>query len=178
MQIGEKVLNELDSLRKRHDCELLGSPSNSMDCLHPKKVKVEEDLIRVEVEVWDVDRLGCSINKLEVTKLEGQTRGENVCESIKHESEEITNRITYLQENMKTIESDALTSTALIRSWPPETRDNSIDYYEINFCEGHSMPFERYRFDRAEKKRTLIPINLTRDIFSRLVNDLAYIMKG
>ncbi|MDY7032015.1 MAG: hypothetical protein SVY10_08910 [Thermodesulfobacteriota bacterium] len=178
MQIGEKILNELDTLRKRHDGVFLGSPSNSMDSLHPKKVKVEEDLIRVEVEVLDVDRLGCSINKLEITKLEEQTRGENTCQSIKQESEEIKKRITYLQENMKIIESDALTSTALFRSWPPETRDNSIDYYEINLSGGHSMPFERYRFDRVEKKRTSIPINLTKDIFSRLVNDLACIMKG
>lgn len=84
-------------------------------------------------------------------------------------------KLTYLVENLSVVEADQNSSKIQIRSLSPEKKEGVVTYFEI-ILEPNSLTFARIQSNQ-EGLRVTIPFQLTKEVFERLVNDLADILR-
>lgn len=89
-------------------------------------------------------------------------------------ADNLSQRVTYLLENLGTIEIDSSGSQVLIRSTPPQQVQGSNQYYEILLSALVDGTFElkRYRTDAGQVGREAVDVQLTNETLKKLVNDL------
>ena len=90
--------------------------------------------------------------------------------SLEKLSELLKNKITYLEE-FTLIEYDHRNAVLLLRSQVPQQLGNTVSYYEIVLKGGNQLSFGRYQFDQAIGRRRVLPSNLSRQTFERLLVD-------
>jgi hypothetical protein len=162
MRLGEKILAKLE--------ENHGSV--------PYILEVKECGLNIRAEITDLDRLGCIIQQITIQK----KNGKDLCslDEINRDLETIasliTQKITYLLENIAMIEWDKNAAYMILRSNPPERSPDKISYYEIVLSQGNYLSLNRYRYEREKISRVPQPIDLTREVFVRLIEDLAFVL--
>ena len=90
--------------------------------------------------------------------------------SLEKQFELLKSKITYLEE-FTLIEYDRTNAALLLRSRVPQRLGNTVSYYEIVLKGGNQLSFGRYEFDQATGRRRLLPANLARQTFGRLLVD-------
>jgi len=80
-------------------------------------------------------------------------------------------RVQYLLEPLRIIESDPDGADLQIRSSPPTQLPHTTSYYEA-FVNAQGISLRRYAAPSGAG-RQMIPMHLTREILARLVEDLA-----
>src|SRR5262249_22803302 len=116
------------------------------------------------LEIKEFDKLGLLVNHIEI-KAHNTSRP-----SLEQQFELLKDNLTYL-EDFKLIEYDCHHATLLLRSRVPKRLGVALSYYEIVLKEGNQLRFGRYKFDEAIGKRRMIPANLARETFERLLVD-------
>ncbi|MCI0627015.1 MAG: hypothetical protein L0387_36100 [Acidobacteria bacterium] len=115
-------------------------------------------------EISEFDKLGLLVNHIEIkARNPSPLPLEKQCELLK-------NKITYLEE-FKLIEYDRANAALLLRSRVPQRLGNTVSYYEIVLKGGNQLSFGRYEFDQAIGRRRVLPANLARQTFGRLLID-------
>lgn len=91
-------------------------------------------------------------------------------------AENVPSRLTYLLEPLAPIEQEGGEQFLLIRSAPPRRQEGSIDYYEIQLVGGSHLSLERYSYQHDRRIREKRAMVFTREVFERLLEDLAEMM--
>ncbi len=138
-------------------------------------VALEWEGLRVRFRVEEADRVGCAIFGLCVEDLRASAKD---AEDLKAWADRVAGRVTYLMERVAAIETDGASGMALLRSVPPDLRGGARAYYEIVLKSPGTLTLTRYRYQDGDRMRTEVPCALTRDVFERLVDDLAEAMRG
>jgi len=83
-------------------------------------------------------------------------------------------RITYLLETLHPLEFDAQGNEALIRSNPPDVTAGHPKYYEVVLSAQGAGRFtlQRFEADSQSGGRVRVPLRITHEQLSKLVNDL------
>jgi hypothetical protein len=139
------------------------------------EVALEAEGFRVQFRVEAADRVGCAVAGLRLEDLRASARD---ADALKAWADRLTGRVTYLMEKIAVIEVDATGGSALLRSAPPGLREEARFYYEAVLRRPGTLTLTRYRYHQGDRARTEVPCNLTREVFERLVDDLAEVMRG
>jgi hypothetical protein len=115
-------------------------------------------------EISEFDKLGLLVNHIEITARNASPL------PLEKQFELLKNKITYLEE-FTLIEYDRTNAALLLRSRFPQRLGNTVSYYEILLKGGNQLSFGRYEFDQAIGRRRVLPANLARETFGRLLVD-------
>ncbi len=147
----------------------------------PFTFEIEEDGIQGKLEVADLDRLSCALHRLEIKKQEEGLESLARANRLKDLGEQIVQKVTYLLEPLSLIEWDKYTPVVQIRSFPPQVREDFIEFYEL-LLRGEenqtSLTLVRYRNQKNNRLKETRPMILTREVLEQLVGDLYGVIKG
>ena len=115
-------------------------------------------------EISEFDKLGLLVNHIEIKARKASPL------PLEKQFELLKNKITYLEE-FTLIEYDRTNAALLLRSRVPQRLGNTVSYYEIVLKGGNQLSFGRYEFDQAIGRRRVLPANLARQTFERLLVD-------
>jgi hypothetical protein len=124
---------------------------------------VEAKSLTWHFEISEFDKLGLLVNHIEIKAHKASPL------SLEKQFELLKNKITYLEE-LTLIEYDHTNAALLVRSLP-QRLGNTVNYYEIVLKGGNQLRFGRYEFDQAIGRRRVLPANLSRQTFERLLVD-------
>ena len=95
-------------------------------------------------------------------------------------AERLADSVTYLMERLALVEVVETSQQAQLRSAPPHRVDGAVEYYEAFLSREADgtlkVHLTRYRSDTATQHRTSVPLNLTREVLLRLLDDLAEVV--
>lgn len=148
------------------------SPLVGSTYVPPKAISVSDGSgITIEVEVISVESLGMSCNAM---RLEIPSLGSGTLDTLKKWATGLCRRVTYLLETLGPLEFDAQGNQVLIRSTQPDKTAGTTKYYQVILSTHGSGRFTLCRFcnDPASGKTFPVPLQLTHEQLSKLVNDL------
>lgn len=130
---------------------------------------VHEGALQFSAELCGLDSLGCAFThcSLENPGLAGADIGQ-----LKALADKLSARLTYLLEPLRTLEIDQDSCTVQMRSHPPHLHDGKITYYELLVQKGVVITLSRF-VKESGSSRTIVPAQVTREVFLRLVRDFA-----
>lgn len=138
----------------------------------PKTVSVSDaDGNRVELDVTAVDSLSCSIEELRLTVAALKNMPPDLLEQW---AQALSNKITYLLEDIGPVELDPQSGEALIRSTPPQSTANGTAYYEmmLQTAGPNTVRLCRYESIKGQPGRSKVDMTLTHEVVLKLVDDL------
>jgi len=156
MTMKQQIDQELDRLARAGDL------SSS-----PVTLAVDVSVGRLEGRMLAVDSLACAFESLTLStdRLDGAS-----IDDLKALSERLASQLNYLLEPISPVEIDADGCTVQMRSTPPQRDDDGSTFYELLVRRGR---LSLCRYNKAKgAARTLIPAQLTREVFLRLAGDL------
>ena len=138
----------------------------------PRRVEITDpDGLVLGVAVVAVDALSCAFESLtlHVPSLVGNENG-----AIQAWADALSERVTYLLENIGPIEIDRQSSQVLIRSTPPDRTNTGTQFYEVLLSAQTNGTFllRRYRAESGQPGRESVDIHLTHETLHKLVGDL------
>jgi hypothetical protein len=134
--------------------------------------------ITLAVDLISVESLGVSCEEL---RLDVPSLGAATLDTLKKWAHDLCRRVTYLLENLGPLEYDAQGNQVLIRSTPPDqSAAGTTKYYEVMLSSQGSGRFalRRFRNDSVSGIRVPVPLQLTHEQLSKLVNDLVATIPG
>ena len=138
-------------------------------CHAPQQLDVAASGQRLIVELTGLDSLGCAFTHFE---LRSDRLATAAIDELKKVAEQLARRVTYLLESIQPIEIDRDACVVQMRSVPPTTDDGQSSYYELHVRRGGVLTLCRYA-RRAGQAREVIPAQLTREVFARLLRDFS-----
>ena len=132
----------------------------------------------LSVDLIAVETLGVSCEELRLDVPQLSNANLN---TLKKWANDLCHRVTYLLENLGPLEYDAQANEVLIRSTPPDkSLSGNPSYYEIMLSSHGAGRFSlrRYRYDNSTNSRIPVPLKLTHEQLSKLVNDLVSTTPG
>lgn len=138
----------------------------------PKRIEIAAaDGVRLTVEFVAVDSLSCAFRELwlHVPQLVGKELA-----ILKQWADALSNRVTYLLENIGPLEVDKLGDKILIRSTPPDRSTGATKFYEVLLSAKSNGTFslKRFAFEPGSSGRQLVDIQLTHEVLLKLIRDL------
>jgi len=132
-------------------------------------LSVDHDGQRLRCELVDLDALGCAFTSFSLSsdKLAGAT-----VDALCKIGEQLSTKINYLLEPIRTVEVDEDQATVQLRSDPPHRDADRITYYELLVQTSGGLVLKRYR-GQSGQPREQIPAQVTREVFGRLVDDFS-----
>ena len=125
----------------------------------------------MSIDFTTVDSLSCAFRELRINvpHLAGASFA-----TLKTWADDLSQRITYLLENLGPLEFDTTSQQVLIRSKSPDQRTGGARYYEILLqCQAAGRFFlRRYYSDPAQAGRDQVDLHLTHETLLKLVDDL------
>lgn len=129
------------------------------------------DTMEVQLAFLEVDRLSCALQEvqLNVPSMSGASP-----DLLKQWANALCQRITYLLENMGPLEFAPDAGQVLIRSIAPTQNPNKKVFYEVmlHANSGGSFSLKRHESIKGQPGRSAVPLKLTHEVLSRLINDL------
>ena len=123
------------------------------------------------VDFTVVDSMSCAFRELrmDVPRLAGTSFS-----VLKQWADDLSQRITYLLENLGPLEFDPVSQQVLIRSKSPDLRTGGARYFEILLqCQSSGRFFlRRYYSDPAQAGRDQVDLQMTHETLLKLVDDL------
>jgi hypothetical protein len=123
-----------------------------------------DEKLWVEVELADSGRLGCLLDRLDLQPGGG-------CH-LNIDPVRMTQKITYLEEELEIIEVEGQGGRTILRSAPPRKEDQITSFFEMVLDPAKGLSLLRYRYDPDMGERTPVSVPLARDTLERLVDDL------
>lgn len=125
----------------------------------------------LSVDLICVESLGVSCEEL---RLSVPGLSASSMDVLKTWAQGLCQRITYLLETLNPLEFDAQGSEVLIRSHPPDNSAGHLKYYEVILSSQGAGRFtlQRFEADPQAGGRVRVPLRITHEQLSKLVNDL------
>lgn len=138
---------------------------------HP--LRVSHEGLTVACDLSALDTLGCEFTRFAVhsDKLVGAAMDE-----LKHISETLAARLTYLLEPIRPIETDPEGCVIQMRSHPPRRDEKRTTYYEILVRRVGELSLCRWEQHPGSPRQPLAA-QVTREVLLRLVEDFAAVAK-
>jgi hypothetical protein len=135
----------------------------------PFGLRIEDGPQRLECDFSALDSLACAFTSFVVS---ADTLTDVSAEQLRRLGEKLSARLTYLLEPINPIEFDREQCVVQLRSNPPERDEDRTSYYELVVRRGGTLSLCRFAKQPGEVRRT-IPVNVTREVFFRLVSDFS-----
>lgn len=136
-----------------------------------RSLVVECDSKSLAAEVTAADQLSCALDRLII---EPRVPQQLSADELRGWGDRVVKRVRYLLEAIETVELDTTQGEMLIRSTPPEKKaDGTVFFYELRLEAAGRLSLERRRFEPKSRARELESMQFTRELFEKLVNDLA-----
>jgi hypothetical protein len=123
---------------------------------------------RLQGDVQAVDRIGCTIDSLQVVFDEAHRPD---LPRLRELAQELCRQLRYLTEPLQVIEIDDQQRHVQARSQPPQREPEGAKFYELLLAT-ESLTLKRFSAPRGQSRR-VIAMPLTREITGRLAQDLA-----
>lgn len=125
----------------------------------------------VRGELTTVESLGCTVSHLLVSA--PQLSGASTT-ALRDWADRLAERLTYLLESLRPLETDEENGRLLMRSSTPQQSPTAREYYECMLAaeSAGTVSFRRYRAETGVPGRTPVDMTLTREVLGRLVGDL------
>ena len=134
------------------------------------EVELAEGTIQVRLKLADWDRLGCSLARLEMKPQPGSR--------LDLDPAQIEEKITYLEERLKVLETEEARGKAVLRSAPPQREGKVLSFFEMALEPTEGLSLVRYAYNREQGERSLVSTALTRIALERLLTDLIHLAKS
>ena len=137
----------------------------------PKTVNLSDASgVEVSIDFTAIDSMSCSIEEV---RLNVPALVDSNMDTVKRWAESLSERVTYLLENIGPLESDA-EGRILIRSTPPNRSETTTRFYEILLQSGGSGNFslKRYQSEVGDPSRVQVELQFTHEVLIQLVTDL------
>jgi hypothetical protein len=132
--------------------------------------------LRVWMEVARQETIGCSLQRLTVWP----TRP--IRWDARRVGEAIAKRVTCLLEPLRLVEAIPERGYVQVRSARPWRGDGHIEYYELTTAgSGDGRPglsLKRYRTSKGVRGRTAMPMNMTWEVLTRLLEELSAVLSA
>ncbi|MDX1967796.1 MAG: hypothetical protein SFV23_11540 [Planctomycetaceae bacterium] len=128
--------------------------------------------VTLSVDLISVETLGVSCEELRLVAPALSTASMDI---LRQWASGLCQRITYLLETLNPLEFDVQGNEVLIRSNPPDnTLPGQPRYYEVLLSShgGGRFSLRRFEADPTGGGRTPVPLRITHEQLSKLVNDL------
>ena len=135
----------------------------------PREFVIETDRLEVRIHVAAADRLGCALSSLRIGLREPDRLDSDTLTAW---GKRIAQRLRYLLEDIETVELDSQEGRLLLRSSPPERKQDATLYYELLLDATGTLDLNRWRFQHETRSRTAQRLNFTREVAEKLVDDL------
>ena len=138
----------------------------------PRRIEItDSDALVLGIDVVAVDALSCAFESL---TLHVPTLVGNETAVLQAWADALSQRVTYLLENIGPIEIDRDSSQVLIRSTPPDRSEAGTQFYEVLLSAQTNGTFllRRYRTESGQPGRESVDIHLTHETLHKLVGDL------
>lgn len=155
-----------------HSTELTHEVQKRIGIQSPVTISVSDHAGNViAVDFTAIDSLSCSFTEL---RLSLPSLCNVAFDVIKKWAEQLSQRITYLLENIAPLEFDEDAGEALIRSTPPSQLPSGTQYYEIMLKTHAAGQFSltRYRSTKGQPGRDAVEICITHEVLIKLADDL------
>lgn len=136
----------------------------------PQRLVVDGGDARLNCHLTAHESLACAFDLLKVQIDALKTADLAVLTQF---SQKVANRLTYLLEAVATLETDSQSCTVLLRSTKPAQGASGIAYYELLVRRGGELEMCRYSKPKGDNNRIRVPLEVTREVFGRLVDDLS-----
>ena len=125
----------------------------------------------LSIDFSQVDSLSCSLREMRISVPSLAASGMDQLEDWAHE---LSQRISYLLENIGPLEVDATNQQILIRSTPPDKTGHCTRFYEIMLAAhaGGNFSLRRYESQQGQPGRTAVDIHMTHEVLLKLVHDV------
>ncbi|MCA9108516.1 MAG: hypothetical protein KDA52_01095 [Planctomycetaceae bacterium] len=138
----------------------------------PTTVTVSEASgLSLQVDFVAIDSMSCSFSEVQLFVPSLQNAA---FDALKKWAEQLSQRITYLLENIGPLEFDPDAGEVLIRSTPPSQLASGSQYFEIILSSKSSGTFslKRYRSVKGQPGRDPVEITVTHEVLLKLTDDL------
>lgn len=124
---------------------------------------------RLHCRLVALDSMACAFGELTLhaDRLAGMKS-----DHLKQVAEHLSAKLTYLLEPISPIETDATGCVVQMRSNPPQKDADRTSYYELLVAHTGTLSLTRYTRPTGQS-RQIIPAQVTREVFARLVGDLS-----
>ena len=127
--------------------------------------------VHVALDFTAVDSLSCSLAEIRVLvpSLSGAP-----FKVLQTWAKALSDRITYLLENIGPLEFSPDQGQVLIRSTPPDQQPAATQFYEILLQShaGGKFTLRRYRSEKGQPGRKAVDIHVTHEVLHKLLSDL------
>lgn len=140
------------------------------------RIDEECDGLGVTVELEAFDRLGLMLRGIEMRSSRMPERGTGLESRLRRQADAVVERIKYLSEDFRVVEVDGVNGAVQLRSAHPHKEGPFLYFSQIVLRGGNSLTLERCR-RHSEAKGMTEPadMNLSRETFARLIEDLAFV---
>jgi hypothetical protein len=174
MKISKHVIERLEELTAtKPEPEIIDQPLSEPG--YVVKILAEEQGMIVSLVLQDYDKYSVALRYIDVS-LEGSTLNEAETENyLNQRTEQLIQRLTYMEEPLALVELDADAGLAQVRSKPPQHDDEAVIYWEaqIRLKPQPGIRLARYRWTPGRPGRELViyPIAFAR--LGQIVEDVA-----
>lgn len=151
-----KLLNEFASALDRLNNDQTGS------------ISVADGQHFVRCHITEAGPLACKFEELVV---ESRSLADATPDRLRHISETLASRLTYLMEPVGPVEMDEAECSVQMRSVPPRREEDGIAYFELLVRRGGSLTLTRFQ-KSASLPRQPLAAAVTREVLVRLVQDM------
>ncbi len=127
--------------------------------------------IQVVIDLTQVDSLGCAFRQI---TLHVPAMSQAAFDVLKRWADALSQRITYLLEQLSPLEYDPQAGQVLIRSTRPDQLPDGTQYYEMVLSSHGTGTFSLKRFSsiKGTPGRTQIDLLVTHEVLYKLCDDL------
>ena len=138
----------------------------------PRSVRTSDgDGVQIRIDLTAIDSMSCEFAELELFHPRMRTAQFDL---LRQWAEALSQRVSYLLENIGPLEFDPHAGQVLIRSTPPQTVAGQKRFYEVILSSVGNGTFvlRRYESTTGRSGRTQVPLQLTIEVLLKLVDDL------
>ena len=127
--------------------------------------------IQLEIEFTQIDSLACAFRQI---TLHVPAMNQAAFDVLKRWADALSQRITYLLEQISPLEYDPASGQVLIRSTQPDQLPDGTQYYEMILSSQGTGTFslQRFRAIKGTPGRTQIDLQVTHEVLLKLCDDL------
>ncbi len=175
MSISRQMIEQLEGLNETRlepaaDADRVGA-SYTLD------IPLEgQGRAQVKLALQDYDRYSVVLKGVEVAYGADQV----VQPSLQQRAEQITHRLTYLEEPLGLVELDEAEGLVQLRSQPPRRDGETIIYWEAEITDrpGPTVRLNRYRWTPARPERESVSYPVTFARLGQMVEDITHSLLG
>lgn len=167
MVSSEKLIQALETEKAREKQLAFGFASRKTS--RPYRLDVQENGVRLYLEVEDLDRLGVLLSSVRV-RCTGGAHEPQAGVSLETQINRVANDIRCLSGDFQLIEKDTASMVAILRTPPPN--EHSSHYFEMVLRGGSEISLRHYSVDDNARTRHARPANVSMESFRRLVSQL------